>query len=47
MNFREIHTRKTSRKKVNSDIFDCILLFSDPLINAIRGVKTKTGKLLQ
>lgn len=45
--FRENHTRKTSRKNINSDIFHRLLLSSDPLIIRIRNVKTKNRKLLQ
>lgn len=45
--FRENHTRKTSRKNTNSDIFHRLLLSSDPLISSIREVKTKKRKLLE
>lgn len=35
-NYRESHTRKTSRSHTNKDLITILLLTSDPLISTIR-----------
>lgn len=44
-NFREYHSRKTSRIDTNTDIFNRLLLSSDPLLSNLREVKKKKRKL--
>jgi len=40
-NYREHHTRKLSRVKINEDLINMLLVSSDPLISSMRKIQPK------
>lgn len=40
-NYRELHTRKLSRVKINEDLINMLLVLSDPIISSMRNIQPK------